>query len=368
MEPKRICDGILLSLAQQGASKGPLKRLDGTESSALSPVPLRKHYALEDNQWLFGDCGAFSYVNEDEPTISVEQAVALYDLYGFDFGASVDHIPVKKINKNGSPVSLKKEVRQKRVDLTRDNAERFIEITKKRKAQFNPVGTIQALTPELYAESIHHYHDLGYRHLALGGLVPLSDGKIEEIVKAVIDAANKLEERPWIHLFGIFRPKLQDLFRKLKIDSFDSATYFRKAWLPANRNYLAKDGKWYVALRVPMTSDGRTRKRLESSDVDMTELEQDEKEVLRQLCLYDKDEANIDEVLEAVLDYDQHLTRANKTPSMKAEYRRTLEDKPWRECECPFCQALGIHMLIFRGSNRNRRRGAHNTLMLYGQI
>ena len=198
----------------------------------------------------------------------------------------------------------------------------------------------------------------------------MSDTEIKDIVKAVIKAANELEERPWIHLFGIFRPKLQNLFRKLKIDSFDSATYFRKAWLPANRNYLAADGKWYVALRVPMTSDGRTRKRLESAGVDMNQLEQDEQEVLRKLCLYDKDEANIniDEVLEAVLSYDQHLTRANETPSMREEYRRTLEDRPWQQCDCSFCQELGIHILIFRGSNRNRRRGAHNTLMLYGQI
>ena len=368
MKPERMCDGILVSLAQQGASKGPLRRLDGSEIDALSPLPLREHYALESNQWLFGDCGAFSYVNEDEPTISVEQAVALYELYGFDFGASVDHIPVKKINKNGVPSDLTDGERQNRVNLTRDNAERFIETIKKRKAQFNPVGTIQALTPELYAESIRHYYELGYRYLALGGLVPLSDSKIEHIVRAAISAADELDERPWIHLFGIFRPKLQKLFRQLKVDSFDSATYFRKAWLPSNRNYIDKNGKWYVALRVPMTSDGRTRKRLESSGVDIEVLEQEEKEVLRQLCLYDKDEANIDEVLEVVLNYDRHLTRSNKTPSMKAEYRRTLEDKPWRRCECPFCENLGIHILIFRGSNRNRRRGAHNTLMLYEHI
>ena len=31
-------------------------------------------------------------------------------------------------------------------------------------------------------------------------------------------------------------------------------------------------------------------------------------------------------------------------------------------------KSLGIHMLIFRGANRNKRRGAHNTLMLYGNV
>ncbi len=368
MQPKKMCDGILVSLAQQGTSKGPLRRLEGTEAGALSPLPLRKQFGLMDHQWLFGDCGAFSYVNEDEPTISVDQAVALYELYGFNFGASVDHIPVQKINKNGEPRVLSDEERQDRVDITRENAEQFIEAAKKRKAQFNPVGTIQARNPEQYAQFVHDYYDLGYRHLALGGLVPKRDNEIESIARAVMTAANELKERPWIHLFGIFRPKLQDLFQKLKIDSFDSATYFRKAWLRSNQNYLGANGKWYAALRVPMTSDGRTRKRLIATSENISQLEQEERKVLNLLCRYDRDEVPVNEVLEAVVSYDQHLVRSSEMQAMHAQYRRTLEERPWRNCDCPFCQSLGIHILIFRGANRNRRRGAHNTLMLYGNI
>ena len=58
MQPNRMSDGILLSLAQQGAQKGPLRRLKGTEASALSPLPLRKHFGLSSDQYVFGDCGA----------------------------------------------------------------------------------------------------------------------------------------------------------------------------------------------------------------------------------------------------------------------------------------------------------------------
>ena len=53
---------------------------------------------------------------------------------------------------------------------------------------------------------------------------------------------------------------------------------------------------------------------------------------------------------------------------MREKYLRTLEDRPWKKCDCPFCQQLGIQILIFRGANRNKRRGAHNTLMLYSRI
>ena len=169
-------------------------------------------------------------------------------------------------------------------------------------------------------------------------------------------------------MFGVFRPKLHKLFRELKIDSFDSATYFRKAWLRSDQNYLSKNGKWYAALRVPMTSDGRTRKRLIGENSDITNLVLEETAVLKLLCRYGKNEANLPEVLDALLTYDSHLKRSSDIQSMKQRYKETLEDRPWTGCGCPFCEKLGIHILIFRGANRNKRRGAHNTLMLYGNI
>ena len=183
-----------------------------------------------------------------------------------------------------------------------------------------------------------------------------------------MQAAEELPERPWIHLFGIYRPKLQALFRELKVDSFDSASYFRKAWLRSDQNYLATDGQWYAALRVPMTSDGRTRNRLTEMDVDIDELKVQESKVLRLLSQYDSDQVSMSEVLEAILEYDSHLARSSETESMRAKYKRTLSNRPWRSCHCSFCKSLGIHMLIFRGANRNKRRGAHNTLMLYGDV
>ncbi len=368
MQPKQMSDGILVSLAQQGTSRGPLRRLQGTERGSLAPLPLRDHFGLTESQYIFGDCGAFSYVNEDSPTISVEQAVSLYNLYNFDFGTSVDHIPVRKISRNGELVELSDDERQDRVDTTSEYAENFIEAAKKRKAQFNPVGAVQGLSPEQYAQSVRDYYDMGYRHLALGGLVPLRDHEVEAVVRAVTAAADDLPNRPWIHLFGIFRPNLQEVFRELKIDSFDSASYFRKAWLRSSQNYLGANGEWYAALRVPMTSDGRTRKRLVATGADISQLKLEEQRALKLLNQYDKGEAKLNEVLDAVLNYDQHLARSSETQSMRERYQRTLMERPWRECDCPFCQSLGIHILIFRGSNRNKRRGAHNTLMLYGQL
>lgn len=368
MQPKRMCDGVLVSLAQHVTSKGPLRRIIGTESFSLAPTNLRVQFGLGDDQLLFGDPGAFSYVNEDEPAISVEQAIALYDLYGFDFGASVDHIPVPIIEQNDKKIKLSHGERIARVEKTKQNAERFIELAKQRQASFIPVGTIQALSAEECAEMARYYHCIGYRHLAIGGLVPLPDSLVEETVKKVMMVVSSLRPRPWVHLFGIFRPKLQAIFRGLKVDSFDSASYFRKAWLRSDQNYLAPNGEWYAALRVPMTSDGRTRKRLEQSGLSIEELEIQEAQVMKMLCKFDRDEVGIQEVLDAVIEYDERLTRSSDAGSLRQKYKRTLTDRPWRNCDCPFCQQAGIHVLIFRGANRNKRRGAHNTLMLYGSL
>ncbi len=359
MKPTQMCDGILVSLAQRQTSKGPLKRLEGTELDSLSPKPLREFYGLTENQLIFGDCGAFSYVEQPEPAISSEQAACLYDLYGFDLGASVDHIPFG---------NLSAEERHRRVEVTRNNAQHFIDICRRRGMPFTPVGSIQGISPAQYAEQVGNYSEMGYGHLAIGGLVPLGDQQIIEIVERVTSAAQKLPKRPWIHLFGVYRPRLQTRFRTLGVDSFDSASYFRKAWLRSDQNYFSQDGTWYAAIRVPMTSDPRTRRRLRDQNLDLEELEREERQALSMLNRFDRGLETLEEVLDAIMHYDSHLQRASDGKSMREKYRRTLEDKPWRKCGCTFCKQLGIHIAVFRGGNRNKRRGAHNTALLYQSI
>jgi hypothetical protein len=46
-------------------------------------------------------------------------------------------------------------------------------------------------------------------------------------------------------------------------------------------------------------------------------------------------------------------------------YRQTLTMRPWKSCTCTICSKLNIEVVIFRGNNRNRRRGFHNTWQLY---
>ena len=49
-------------------------------------------------------------------------------------------------------------------------------------------------------------------------------------------------------------------------------------------------------------------------------------------------------------------------------YRETLFDRPWERCECPICETHGVEVCIFRGNDRNRRRGFHNTDRFYDEF
>lgn len=369
MRPQRLCDGVLVSLAQNLGSKGLLKRVGVTDEGALAPSSVREHFKLRADQWAFGDCGAFSYVNEAAPTISVEQAVSLYDLYEFDLGASVDHIPIPEIQTAQGKKTLSEGEQRNRVKLTRDNADHFIRVHQTRGALFVPVGIIQGISAADYARQIGEYVEMGYRYIALGGLVLRSDAAVREVVDAVDGEMKKLRRKPWLHLLGIFRPSLQPHFRRLGIGSFDSATYFRKAWLRSDQNYLGANGRWYAAVRVPPLSDPRTMKRLQESGENERILRQLEARALCKLRGYDKGLTTLDAALDAVLEYDKLLARAELTEEkLVAAYRSTLEDRPWRACGCRMCKELGIEILIFRGINRNKRRGVHNTLQLFATV
>jgi hypothetical protein len=362
MDGQRMSDGILVSLAQHigKSSKGVLKKFAEDHDRNLAPEPMRERFGLAEDQWVFGDCGAFSYVDEPEPTITPERALAMYQLYGFDLGASVDHIPL--------PV-FSPEERDRRLGITRRNAERFIELHKERRCSFVPVGVIQGTDPESYALELRAYKEMGYAHVGIGGLVPRSDKEILAVMRALNQELNAMRKPPWMHLFGVYRPKIHRQLYELGATSFDSATYFRKAWLRSDQNYLKADGSWHAAIRIPMTSDPRTRKRLQASNLPLDELADLEREALDALHEYGRKRKSLESTLEAIAAYDFLLTRsedhgANLIPA----YERTLADRPWEKCGCAICEAIGVDVVIFRGSNRNKRRGAHNTAILYGSV
>ena len=352
-------DGLLVSLAQLRIKNGRLSRLDKKDSSNF-----RDEMRVPNELLLFGDCGAFSYIKDSEPSLSCEDAASLYDQFGFDLGTSVDHIPIS---------SLPQEEKEARMNLTAKNAKEFLDIHREHKYQFLPIGSIQGITPADYAGFVSEYIEWGYKHIALGGLVRRQDSDILEVLAVVREALQRAtrgkNENIWVHLFGILRPKLQPIFRELGVSSFDSASYLRKAWASQNMNYFTADGKWYGSIRIPFSTSKAMREVAEQhpeySNGTMQELEE---ECLLNLRRFDAGEISEEKVLKNINEYSALLPRKNSSNNFSKKHEDLLKERPWEKCECKVCQDAGIHMVVFRGANRNRRRGFHNTWVFYHKI
>lgn len=368
-------DGMLVSLAQIYTGKGTLSRLDEKKGEQTD---LRNAMRVPKRLLLFGDCGAFSYIIEDEPPFTAEEAARLYHRFGFDVAASVDHIPLPEIIVENGKGELEKRVltikeRRGRMDLTASNAEAFLAAHRKYRYRFVPIGVIQGLDVKSYVGYVHDYIDMGYKHIALGGLVPKTDSEILEIccaVRTAIQLRTRTEkENVWLHLFGILRPKIQPIFRLLGVSSFDSASYLRKAWLRSDQNYLAADGnRWYSTIRVPLSSTRRlieTAKKQGISEEDLGAMEQ---RCLVALNNFNGSRTAHQEVIESVNKYGPLLERRGEDNHFVEKHDAVLTDRPWEKCRCPVCRKIGIDVVVFRGTGRNKRRGFHNTWVFYHKI
>lgn len=369
------CNGILVSLAQLFVKKGILK--DYTTSSNKNKT-IREIMRVPDTLKIIGDCGAFSYKDSENPTFTPEQAADIYAQLGVDIGASVDHMVIGEMEVKDENGTIKKvpftdEEQRRRISLTIRYAEKFIEYVKSKGYKFDPMGVIQGITRQDYSSAFEKYIKMGYEKIALGTLVPRTDEDILGIIQDINEILKRLpkdeREKINIHLFGVLRPNLLGDFRKNGITSFDSISFFRKAWLRSTKNYLGVDGQWYAALRVPQANKKRSINNLVNKNTNLEYIQRLETEVLTALVDYDNDCRNIDEVLDLLVQYDSLFERTSENgDKIRTAYRKTLEDKPWKHCTCPFCREIGIQVLIFRGANRNKRRGFHNTVVFYNEL
>lgn len=362
-------DGILYSLGNLFSSIEKTGDLRNITLRGYSNI--KKYYHLDKAKKrleLFGDCGAFNYINLKEPPekFTPENIAFLYQHLGFDYGVSVDHLVVESIIENINGKKIKRNLtlkeKQYRKKISIDNAERFLKACKEKKYRFQPVGSAQGYSPRTYRDSVAKLVDMGYEYIALGGLVRRRTSFILEIVQKV----SPILKGRKLHLLGVVRTQFINELKELGVTSVDSASYFRKAWLRSNQNYIAPDGKtWYAAIRVPIAKESRM-KIIKKHIVDLCKLESDCLKALRE---YDKGKLDLQSTLDIIVEYDSlFLRNGDDGKDLKETYKRTLEARPWKVCNCPICKDIGIEVIIFRRTNRNKRRGLHNTWVLYNNI
>jgi hypothetical protein len=201
---------------------------------------------------------------------------------------------------------------------------------------------------------VKELQDMGYERIAIGGLVPLKTSEILAVLEAVDEVRLSATQ---LHLFGITRCESIPRFKEFGISSFDSTSPFRQAFKDERDNYWTAEGT-FVALRIPQV-DGNAglQAKVRAGRIDQAEAQRLERKALEAVRSFDRGSVDLKEAVDALCAYqDMHDPRKDRSVS----YRETLAAAPWKDCGCDVCAEVGVEVVIFRGTERNKRRGFHN--------
>ena len=350
--------GMLVSKAMVDGVHGAAGRYSAQQRQRLYRVGIREFFRLDEvlgpRISTIGDCGAFTYVREESPPYSVDEVIDFYEGCGFDAGLSLDHVVLGfELHPPLSTDMLPPEW-VKRQALTLELADEFRRRHRERGASFEPVGVAQGWSPASYAESVAALQRIGYERIALGGLVAQ---KTPEILEVLAEVAKVREPDTGLHLLGITRTEQLPAFTAYGVTSFDSTSPFRQAFKDERDNYYDADRTW-VALRVPQVEGNpKLRRRILAGEIDGQRARKLEQHALRTLMAFDRGESTVDQAVEALREYE---TLHDGMRDRSRMYREVLTAAPWKRCDCAVCHDAGIQVMIFRGTERNKRRGFHN--------
>ena len=331
------CDGLLVSKVV--AEKTARKKARVNKLGIHGALRLARDFPV------LGDSGAFGYLKEEVPPYTTEEMLDYYTRLGFDYGVSLDHIIVPSV----------KEQARKRYQLTLANARDFLTLWKKERPPWTPIGAIQGWDRDSHVRAAGELARMGYDYIAVGGIARMPTPQVLDLARAVQDEVGRGVR---VHLFGLARLAGVRAMQAIGIHSVDSASWLRQAWLGAERNYLLPDGSSYAALRIPAAGRARQRRRTGGCPEQAVTLERRALESVRRFAA--SATGDVAGTVQAVLDYERLWNNGDVRPGLEALYTRTLEERPWQRCQCRVCVGAGVEVVIFRGSDRNRRRGFHN--------
>ena len=252
-------DGILVSRAILGGG-GVSGKYSEAQSMRFVREGARRFLRLDREEFkdllLFGDCGAFSYRDLIEPPYRPSEIIEFYETAEFTHGCSIDHI-IFDFRENGKP----SEATKARYDLTLSLGREFISECRSQDVRFTPIGVIQGWSPASMARASSELTRMGYRYLAIGGLVPLGIRAIRKAVSAVHDAVKGIRGVR-IHLLGFAKAEHIEELKVYGVESFDSTSPLIRAFKDNARNYWqispAGSLEYFSAIRVPQADSNVT--------------------------------------------------------------------------------------------------------------
>ena len=349
-------DGVLISRFKIEENKSKLQR--------IKELGIHEFLRLPKTFPMLGDCGAWGYIDEKLPLYDPIETLEFYKEIGVNIGVSVDHLVVKQYEND-------KDLRMR---ITFENGLKSYDVWKEQyRKDFDLLCAVQGETVAEYIDTFEKYTAHGITAFAFGGLARRPTSFITNLIKKLKGHLETKKDISKIHFFGLARPPLFKEFAELEEKgvevTFDSASFLRRAWLSAQNNYFTLDGKAYSAIRIPQTGrrSGLRGKSKLNSGIDEKQLGELEHKCLSQMRLYAENKTDINSVMTSLENYENALGR-NRFNQLKDHYIKTLKDRPWEKCDCPICSQTGVEVIIFRGNNRNRRRGFHNVWLFYQML
>lgn len=354
-------DGILVSKAIVDGVNGSTGKYTQAQRQRFYREQVRSFFRLDKSYMTMGDCGAFTYANMYMPPYSVDDIVEFYDNSGFDFGISLDHIVFAYETPKTPVINDELQECKRRQKITLENAKFFLE--KSHDKNFIPLGVAHGWNPSSYVESVESLIKTGYDYITLGGMVPLKTTQILEVLKEV-SKVRKTDTK--FHLLGISRLDNIEAYEKYGVASIDSTTPLQQAFKDKKKNYHESGSNYYTAIRIPQIDGNLTMgRKIRSGIIDQDEARLLEKKALESIRLYAEFKLDIDQTLNSLSSYKKLF---DENANYLDDYYRTLTARPWDNCDCEICQTLGVEVIIFRGSERNKRRGFHNINALYKRL
>jgi hypothetical protein len=356
-------DGILISKAiVDGGTYGGAKYTIA-QKQRIYRLGAHQFFRANDEKkplYIMGDCGAFTYADEEHPPYTVEEVIDFYEGLGLDRGVSMDHIVFGYLNEKNRNAGAEVDPEWiRRRELTIELAAEFLRRVKKRKCGFEPVGVAHGWDPKSYQKSVRELQRIGFTRISIGGMVPLKTNDIREVVQAI---ASVRKDTTQFHLLGITRTDFAKEFTSSGVTSLDSTSPFRQSFMDATDNFHTAE-RTFIALRVPQVDGNATMKRqIRAGLLDQRLALKAERHCLETLRAFDAGSASVEDAVSALREYEILYDSKKDRSDL---YRQTLEAAPWKSCGCGICGAVGVEVIMFRGSERNKRRGFHNLAVFH---
>jgi hypothetical protein len=363
MSAVRQAEGVSTSKVRYSTKEEQRMLRDGARRFLRFDGP--KHKDL----MLMGDCGAFAYVEHPTPAYTPQEVVDFYLECGFTHGVSPDHVIFECDLTNPVGRQVPKDTKG-RFEITLANAEKFYSLAKAEDFPFEPMGAVQGWSPASMADAAKTLESMGYKYLAIGGLVPLKPDVIKTVLAFI---RSKIKPSTKLHLLGFAKAETIQEFTGFGIASFDSTSPLIRAFKDEKSNYYleAPGGglDYFTAIRIPQALENpRLMQGVKRGLFRAEDLLAMERKALDALRAFDRGSEKLLPALNAIMQYHQFLVLGEGDQSdqekilkrIRERTQRTLEERPWKRCDCDICQSVGVEIIIFRASNRNKRRGFHN--------